>query len=543
MPESDGGGFGPAGDDAVFSSRRNRPGGRPTADAGPGTALPAPEVQEMLDALPGSVIFLLPELGPAGEVADFRIAAASPEAVDIGSRRGRDLVGRSVLETYPTVAGTALWHGYLRALTTGVRYEGEPFEYEEVLAGIPRLSRFAVRAAPCRAGLIVSWARLDSGEREQRRLTAMQRLGNMGWADWDLVRDVITWSDEAYSILGRDRSLGPTTPEELRARVVAEDLPALGDAVGHLLGDGKPVDHTFRLTTPTGEIRHVRIVAEAAADAHGDPVEVHGFFQDQTAAKNAEQQLLDQERTALVQRGLLTAERDLAARLKHALLPPPEQSMRLAGLTVDVAYRPLQEGLNLGGDWYSAIELPDGSALLVIGDVAGHGLDAVATMAQLRFTAKGMAITGMPLDTILDRLNTLLRHTPERDFSTATMIMARYEPAHRRLTWVRAGHLPPLLIRQGRARYLPAPDGVLLGATATPTYEPDTLRLLPGDHLLLYTDGLIEEPGQVIDEGLDRLARTAAACAGNPRVLDSILGELVTPEDRRDDICVLHITL
>ncbi|MCU7820286.1 SpoIIE family protein phosphatase [Kitasatospora sp. DSM 101779] len=542
MPGPDGGGCGPVGDDAVFSSRRYRLHGRPAADAGPGAALPAPEIQEMLDALPGSVIFLLPVLDTTGEVADFRITAASPEAVDIGTRRGRDLVGLSVLETYPTVAGTALWHGYLQALTTGVRYEGEPFEYEEVLAGIPRVSRFAVRAAPCRSGLIVSWVRLDSGEREQRRLTTMQRLGNMGWADWDLVRDVITWSDEAYAIFGRDRSLGPMTLEELPAHVVAEDLPALGETVQHLLGDGKPVDHTFRITTPAGEIRHVRIVAEAEADAHGHPVEVHGFFQDRTAAKNAEQQLLDQERTALVQRGLLAAERDLADQLKHALLPPPQRSMRLAGLTVDVAYQPLQEGLNLGGDWYSAIELPDGSALLVIGDVAGHGLDAVATMAQLRFTAKGMAITGMPLVTILDRLNTLLRHTPERDFSTATMVMARYEPTDQRLTWVQAGHLPPLLIRQGRAHYLPTPHGVLLGATTTPTYQSATLRLRPGDHLLLYTDGLIEEPGQIIDEGLDRLARTAARCVANAHALDSILGALVTPEGRRDDICVLHIS-
>ncbi|MEW1914775.1 SpoIIE family protein phosphatase [Kitasatospora sp. NPDC085895] len=543
MTGSDSAGFGPATDDAFFSSRRYRPRGRSTADAGPAMAVPAPEIQEMLDALPGSVIFLLPEPGPDGEVADFRIAAASPEAVDIRTRRGRDLVGRSVLETYPTVAGTALWHGYLQALATGVRYEGEPFEYEEVLAGIPHLSRFAVRAAPCRAGLIVSWVRLDSGEREQRRLTAMQRLGNMGWADWDLVRNVITWSDEVYPIFGRDRALGPMTLEELPAHVVAEDLPALGETVQHLLRDGEPVDHTFRITTPAGQIRHVRIVAEAEADAHGDPVEVHGFFQDRTTTKNAEQQLLDQERTALVQHGLLTAERDLAAELKHALLPPPQRSMRLAGLTVDIAYQPLQEGLNLGGDWYSAIELPDGSALLVIGDVAGHGLDAVATMAQLRFTAKGMAITGMPLDTILDRLNTLLRHTPERDFSTATMIMARYEPTHNRLTWVQAGHLPPLLIRQGQPYYLPTPKGLLLGATTTPTYEPATLHLLPGDHLLLYTDGLIEEPGQVIDEGLDRLARTAAQCVGNAHALDSILDALVEPDVQRDDICVLHVSL
>ncbi|MCG6494305.1 PP2C family protein-serine/threonine phosphatase [Kitasatospora sp. A2-31] len=526
----------------MFTSSRYLSRRPPREGDGEAGGLPVPAVQEVLDALPGSVIFLLPVRTAGGEVADFRIAAASPDAVDIGGRRGRHLIGVSVLETYPTVAGSELWHGYLKALTTGDRYEGESFEYEEVLAGIPRLSRFAVRAAPCQQGLIVSWVRLDSGERERRRLTVMQRLGNMGWADWDLVHDVITWSDQVYAVFGRDRSLGPMTLEELPTHVLAEDLPALGETVQHLLADGEPVDHTFRITSPDGGVRHVRIVAEAETDARGQPVEVHGFFQDLTAAKSAEQRLLERERTVLAQRTLLASERRLAARLQHALLPLSQQSLRLADLTVDVAYRPQQEGLEVGGDWYSAVELPDGSVLLVIGDVAGHGLDAVATMAQLRFSAKGMAITaGIPPETILAQLNTLLLHTTQRVLTTATMIVARYDPATSELTWARAGHPAPLLLRGGRARYLPLPPGILLGATDAPRYESASLRLLPGDHLLLYTDGLIEERGRTIDHGLARLAAAAEARADDARILDGILDTLVGSGGRHDDICVLHV--
>ncbi|WMX43607.1 SpoIIE family protein phosphatase [Streptomyces roseicoloratus] len=497
----------------------------------------------MLDGLPGSAIFLKPVLGTEGEVTDFRIMAASPEAVDVAGRTGRELVGLSVLETYPNVDGSELWRGYLQALETGTVYEGEPFEYEEVLAGIPRLSRFAVRAAACKGGLVVSWVRLDTGEREQCRLAVLQRLGGMGWADWDLVRNTITWSDEVYVLFDRDPSRGPMTLEELPRHVVPEDLPALGEVVQSLLRDGTPADHVFRISAADGDTRYVRIVAEVDVDAMGAPVEVHGFFQDQTAAKRAEQQLLDHERGALVQRGLLAAERDLAVRLQHALLPLPEQSLRLAGLTVNVAYQPLQERLNVGGDWYSAIELPDGSALLVVGDVAGHGLDAVATMAQLRFTAKGMAVTGTPLPQILARLNTLLLHSAERSFSTATMIMGRYEPATSRLTWVQAGHLPPLLVRDGEARFLPPPEGVLLGAMATAHYEASTLRLQPGDHLLLYTDGLVEKPGEDISEGLDRLARSTVECAEGSGFLDAVIDGLLDPDVRRDDVCALHVSL
>ncbi|MGW3560380.1 PP2C family protein-serine/threonine phosphatase [Streptomyces sp. NPDC000963] len=552
VPEPGNSGFGgatalsrTAGGGSAFSSGRYVARRQPAvtaADTRP-PALTAAAVQELFDGLPGSAIFLMPLYGTDGAVADFRIAAASPDALDVGGRRGKELVGLSVLETYPSVLGTALWRGYLDALENGVRYEGEPFAYEEVLAGIPHLSRFAVRATAGQGGLVVSWVRLDSGEREQRRLEVMQRLGNMGWANWDLVRDAITWSEQVYDIFARDPSLGPMTLEELPGHVLDEDLPALGDEVRRLLGDGRPIDHTFRITTPRGEVRHLRIVAEAEADAHGSPVEVHGFFQDLTAVQRTKEQLLERERAALAQQETLTTERALAARLQHALLPLPQQSLCLAGLTVDVAYRPLQQGLNVGGDWYSAIELPDRSALLVVGDVAGHGLDAVATMAQLRFTAKGMAVTGTPLATILARLNTLLWHSADRAYSTATMVMGRYEPSSGVLTWVQAGHLPPLLLRDGEARYLPSPRGVLLGATTAPHYDSSAIRLLPGDHLLFFTDGLVEAPGVLLDDGLDHLALTVAELGDSPRPLDAVLEALVDPATRRDDICVLHVSV
>ncbi|PYC87616.1 serine/threonine protein phosphatase [Streptomyces tateyamensis] len=509
----------------------------PAALADPATAV----ARQVLAGLSGSVALLQAEYGRGGQVTDFRFIAASPEAVDIAGRRGPELVGLTVLGAYPGVAGTTLWRGYLQALHTGTGWEGE-LEYEEAAAGIPRLSRYRVRATPCHGGLVVTWERLDTREREQRRLALMQRVARMGWVDRDLVRGGITWSDEVYSIFGRDRALGPLALEHLAARAEIEDRPALTEAVRLLLKAGEPLDHTFRIRLQPGPVRHVRIVAETETDAHGHPIQIHGFFQDLTAAKETEQQLLEQEQKALAQQGLLAAERELAHRLQETVLPVPEQLLHLNDLTVDVVYQPVQEGLKLGGDWYSAIELPDGSALLVVGDVAGHGLDAVATMALLRFTAKGMAVTGTPLPAVLSRLNTLLLHTSDRSCNTATMIMAIYQPATSLLTWVQAGHPPPLLVRDGESRFLPTPAGILLGAATAPVYQETRLHLLPGDHLYLYTDGLVENPAEPIDVGLARLAAAAPAHAESRTRLAGLVQSLTDPMTRRDDICVLHIS-
>ncbi|MFG3089691.1 SpoIIE family protein phosphatase [Streptomyces antibioticus] len=498
-------------------------------------------VQRIFDALPGPAVLLLPLWTEAGAVEDFRIEAAAPESVDVAGRRGKELVGRSILETYPTVAGSPLWDAYLDTLTTGTTYDSEPFAYEDVLAGVPRRSTYSVRVSRLGGRLVVSWIRHDTGEREARRLADMQRLGNLGWARWDLTTNTITWSEQVYAIFDRDPARGPMTLEELPGHLVPDDLPRLGTAVRRLLGEGRAIDQPFRITVADG-VRHLRIVAEAQTDADGTAVEVHGFFQDLTAQRDAEIALGESERANLVQRGMLQAERALAARLQETLLPIPEQSLELAGLCVDVAYVPAGTGVNVGGDWYSAIELPGGNALFVVGDVAGHSLAAVGTMAQLRFTAKGMAVTGSALPDVLSRLNTLLLHTAGDAYATnATMIMGCYRAEDRRLTWVRAGHLPPLLIRGGEATFLPQPEGILLGAARDPVFGQAVIDLLPGDHLLMYTDGLVENPGEDIGVGFDRLAGTALRLLRTDGV-EALAPALAALRPRhRDDICVLDI--
>ncbi|MET9444590.1 SpoIIE family protein phosphatase [Streptomyces sp. NPDC006610] len=496
-------------------------------------------VRAVFDALPGSALLLTPLRGPSGDVEDFRVDAATPDAAAADGRTGRELLGARVLHCWPPLADGPLWRRCLDVLDTGRPYEGEPFAGQEPADGSAEPSVRSVRVTRLGAGLVVGWTRHDPAERQEQRLADVQRLGNLGWASWDLVTGEAAWAAQVFTVLGRDPEAAPVPLGDLPGLALSEDRPALARALGELERAGTPAAVPFRIETRDG-VRHLRIVAEAVTGPHGTPVEVHGFLQDLTAQRSAELALVESERAMLAQHGVLQAERELAGRLQHALLPLPSEPLRPAGLRVEVAYLPAQSGIHVGGDWFSAIELADGSALFVVGDVAGHGIDAVATMAQLRFTAKGMVSTGSSLTGALSRLNTLLLHSRDAH-GTATMVLALYRPDERRLVWAQAGHPPPVLLRAGQVRRLERPRGMLLGACAAPPYEEAECLLEPGDRLLLYTDGLVERPGEGLDLGLERLARAMGAeHTDEPGSLAPLLDAMLEGE-LRDDVCVVDV--
>ncbi|MFI8192582.1 SpoIIE family protein phosphatase [Streptomyces sp. NPDC085946] len=496
-------------------------------------------VRAVFAVLPVAAMLLTPLRAASGEVEDFAVDAATAQASGLLGGADAGLAGRRLRECRPAAADEPLWRGCLHVLATGEPYESEPFAHQEDGDGGGGLSVYSVRVARLGEGLVVTWVRHGSSDRQEQRLADLQRLGNLGWANWNLATREASWSTQVFAILDRDPARGPVRLTDLPEIALPDDVPALSRAVEALLSEGHPFDLPFRVLTTRG-VRHLRLVAEAVADSRGTPVEVHGFVQDLTARRRAELALVESERAILTQHDVLQAERTLAARLQHALLPLPQRPVSLAGLRVEVAYLPAQSGVHVGGDWFSAIELPDGDALFVVGDVAGHGVDAVATMAQLRFTAKGMVVTGSSLTGALARLNTLLLHSRD-SHGSATLVLARYSPAERRLVWTQAGHPPPLLLRDGEVRYLPRPGGPLLGACAAPVYEEAAFRLEPGDRLIMYTDGLIERPPESIDRGLERLAEAVATHhTDRPGSLGPLLGAMLE-EVRRDDVCVLDI--
>jgi serine phosphatase RsbU (regulator of sigma subunit) len=260
---------------------------------------------------------------------------------------------------------------------------------------------------------------------------------------------------------------------------------------------------------------------------------------------STERRLAEAERQLAEQRRTLAAEHALAARLQQIILPIPEGPIELPGLGVALRYLPAAQDSFVGGDWYHAAELRDGSVLLAVGDVAGHGTTAATAMAQLRHALRALAVTTTDPGVLLGLLNRLTCDLDvEKPELCGTAVIARYRPESRRLTWAQAGHPPPLLSRAGRTVPLDRPNGRMLGVTDDATYPCATVDLAAGDVLLLYTDGLIEHRRRSLDDGLDAVVTAVdRAVAVAPRQpLGSLLDRLrrANPDD---DTCILAARL
>ena len=211
-----------------------------------------------------------------------------------------------------------------------------------------------------------------------------------------------------------------------------------------------------------------------------------------------------------------------------------------AGVDIAARCRPAMAGSLVAGDWYDALQLPDGELLFVVGDIAGHGIDAVTGMVASRNALRGLVATGADPDELLTRLNYAACLFTRG--VTGTVICGRYNPRSRVLRWARAGHLPPVLVRGEAAEAQPLPQGMLLGVDLDAQYEQVTLQLRTGDTLLFYTDGLIERRAASISDALAEFA--AAAVPADPDV-DAHVARILAnaASDTGDDACLLAVRI
>jgi sigma-B regulation protein RsbU (phosphoserine phosphatase) len=175
----------------------------------------------------------------------------------------------------------------------------------------------------------------------------------------------------------------------------------------------------------------------------------------------------------------------------------------------------------VGGDYYDFLALPDGRLGVALGDVSGKGIAAALTMASLQASLRADAMrAGHDLAGLITRVNAMLYDASAED-RYATLFYAQYDPDARRLSYVNAGHCPPILLRSatkhGAVERLDQAGGTVVGLLPECAYEQAEVFLAPGDLLVIYTDGFSEAMNTNLEEwGEERLIDAITVCNGLP---------------------------
>ncbi|MBC3843296.1 SpoIIE family protein phosphatase [Streptacidiphilus sp. 4-A2] len=244
---------------------------------------------------------------------------------------------------------------------------------------------------------------------------------------------------------------------------------------------------------------------------------------------------------ALENARLFALHRHTAEQLQRSLLP---DLSGVQNLDLTARYVPAREGAEVGGDWYDAFALTDGSTMLAIGDVVGHDLTAAVRMGQLRNMLRALEYdSGDSPAGVMRRLDAVMQGMTTTEL--VTIVIARlYAPPSGPwlLQWTNAGHPPPLLaLPDGSSRLLEDGLAPVLGVDPALDRKDALIVLPPGSTLLLYTDGLIERPGEDIGRGLTRLRQHGARLARQPLTVfcDDMLESLTA--GHFDDVAVLAL--
>lgn len=233
-------------------------------------------------------------------------------------------------------------------------------------------------------------------------------------------------------------------------------------------------------------------------------------------------------------------ELDLASQTSHVLQTAllPTDLPQIPGLVIHTSYMAASTSLDVGGDFYDVVALPDGQAWIMIGDVEGHDRRAAAVMGQLRSAARTLASQGNGPVGVVNGLRECWRFF---EFNRlATVLVGQIEPTTGLMTIASAGHLPPLLVSDATAEFLPIVPSPLLGVDA-PGVEPFHSHLRPREVLFLYTDGTLNERTSTLPETMEQLRKVVMGAKVQPRAIC----ERVIDFDpvRSDDVALMAVSL
>lgn len=499
----------------------------------------AQELSDLADGLHDPALVLVPHLDGSGQLIDFRIQHVNNRFLDPAGRPRAVVNGALLLEAYPMAAGEAeLFQRVERVYATGEPFRAQRMNLTALVDQVPLAAVADISVSRHGTAVLLIWRIEDETARLASLLQHAQRLGRIGGFEENLLTGEITWNGQLFDLYGRPPTSPPVALEDLPAHAHSDDAVTIRRFLRTLMHHRRPASAAFRLMRPDGVTRHIRVVAEPVLDTDGRLFVVRGAYQD-ISAQHWTEVALAATRDQLAHTEQQADERNrLALQLQHAIMPPAQAPLQVPDLQVAVRYRPAEMEQLVGGDWYDTVVLPSGLVLLCVGDVAGHGIEAATSMVVLRNALRGLAVTGAGPAQLLSWLNIVAHHLTGA--VTATAVCALYDGQSRTLRWARAGHLPPVLVRDAEATALPVVKGLLLGAVPEAVYEETEVQLAPADTLLLYTDGLIERRDRSVEESLSHLLATARSA---PSTLDQQLDRLLTysRSDTDDDTCIVGI--
>jgi PAS domain S-box-containing protein len=405
---------------------------------------------------------------------------------------------------------------------------GASGEYRWVLeVGVPRYT----------GGEFAGYVGTATDIHERKQMEDALRSSEEGFRELADTAPVMIWTtDEDGSVTfvneGWCAYTGNTLEEELGETwalgVHPDEASAVVEAWYDTLARREPWAREYRLRASDGEYRWI--------GERGVPRYRDGRFAGYvgTAIDIHERKLMESRLLEVYQR-----EHTIAETLQRSLLP--ERLPHIEGMEIAARYLPAGQGAAIGGDWYDALELPDGRVALVVGDVVGHGLRAAAVMGQLRnaFRAYGLAESS-PAE-VMARVNRLVMTSGDELMATVLYLVLDRENGQ--LTFASAGHPPPLVLAPEGVRFLEGGRAVPIGAVEPVLFREESAVLPAGAALLLYTDGLVERRDEPLARSLDALAEAAgAADDGLEGLCDAVLASVVgAGRMPSDDVALLAV--